>query len=140
MRTAGEKRAVVYSNDVEEHSADSELLQFSHFVKLCVNDKQSDETHETFMHRLDQESSLISLFPNTAINLRTYICLMCSNCSGERPFSKLKRIKNELRSSMSQQRLYHLLLISIESELLRKQCFDKLIHEFSCKKTRTVLL
>ena len=29
-------------------------------------------------------------------------------------------------------------LISIESELLRKQNFDKLIHEFACKKAHKV--
>jgi len=33
-----------------------------------------------------------------------------------------------------QQRLDHLSLMSIESELLRKQNFDTLIHEFACKK------
>jgi len=135
MRKAGEKLAVVYSNDIEEHSVCSELLQFSHFVNLCVNEKQGDETHETFMHRLNQERSLTSLFPTIAIILRRYLCLMCSNSSGERSFSKLKRIKNELRSSKSQQRLNHLSLMSIESEQLRNQNFDKLIHEFVCKKS-----
>jgi len=79
-------------------------------------------------------------FSNIDIILRMYLCLMCSNCSGGRSFSKLKQIKNELRSSMSQQRLNHLLLMSIESELLRKQNFDKLILEFACEKARKILL
>jgi len=65
---------------------------------------------------------------------------MCSNCSGEMSFSKLKRIKNEFRSSPSQQCLNHLSLMSIESQLLRKQNFDKLIHKFACKRARQVLL
>ena len=65
---------------------------------------------------------------------------MCSNCSGGRSFSKLKRVKNALRSTVSQQRLNHLSLMSIESELLRKQNFYKLIHEFACKKARKILL
>ena len=37
-RIAGEKLAVVYSNDIEEHAVGSELLQFSNF-KLCVDKK-----------------------------------------------------------------------------------------------------
>jgi len=37
---------------------------------------------------------------------------------------------------MSKQRLYHLSLMSIESKLLRKQNFDKLINESACKKAR----
>jgi len=53
--------------------------------------KQGDEVHETFMHRLIQEINLISLFPNILI-LRIYLCLMSSNSSGERSFSKLKLI------------------------------------------------
>jgi len=36
--------------------------------------------------------------------------------------------------------LNHLSLMSIESELLRKQKFDKLISELACKKARKVLL
>ena len=62
---------------------------------------------------------------------------MCSNRNGGRSFLKLKRIKNELRSSMPQQRLNHLSLMSIESELLRKQNFYELIHEFAWKKHAT---
>jgi len=41
---------------------------------------------------------------------------------------------------MSQQRLNHLSLKSIETELLRKQNFEKLIHEFACKKAGETLL
>ena len=64
---------------------------------------------------------------------------MCSNSSGERSFSKLKQIKNELRSSVSQRRLNHLSLMSIESELLRKQNCCNLVQEIACKKTCEVI-
>jgi len=76
MGIAGEKLAVVYSNDIEEHSVGSELLQFPNFVKLCVGEKHGDEAHETFMHRLIQERNLTSHFPNTAIILHRYISLL----------------------------------------------------------------
>jgi len=51
------------------------LFEFSNFVKLCVDEKQGDEAHETFIYRLIQERILISLFPNIAIILRIYLCL-----------------------------------------------------------------
>jgi len=117
MRVAGEKLAVVYSSDIEEHPVGSELLEFSNFVKLCVDEKQGGEAHETFMHCLIPERNLISFFPNIAITLRIYLSLMCSSSSGKRSFSKLKWIKNELRSSTSQRRLNHLSLMSTENEL-----------------------
>jgi len=37
---------------------------------------------------------------------------------------------------MSQQLLNHLSLMSIRSELLRKQNFYKLMYEFACKKSK----
>jgi len=40
MCIATEKLAVVYSNNIEEHSFGSQLLQFSNFVKLFVDKKQ----------------------------------------------------------------------------------------------------
>jgi len=103
-------------------------------LSYVFNEKEVDEATETFMHRLIQERNLISLFPNIAIILRIYLYLMCSNSSGEWSLLKLKRIKNEPRSSMSQRRLNHLSLMSIESELLRKQNCCKEIQEFACKK------
>jgi len=39
-----------------------------------------------------------------------------------------------------QQRLNHLPLMSIESELFGNKTFDKLIHESACKKAWRVLL
>jgi len=102
MRIVGEKLAVINSSNVEEHSVGSELLHFSNFVNLCVDEKQGDESNDTFMHRLIQERNLISLFPNIGIIfcVRIYLCLTCSNSGGERSFSKLKRMKNEVRSSL----------------------------------------
>jgi len=117
-----------------------EVNCFNSLILLCVNEKQGDESHEPFMHQLIQERNLISLFPNIAIILLICLCLMCSNSSGEKSFSKLKQIKNELRSPVSQQRLHCLSLMGNESELLRNQNFDKLIHEFACRKARKVLL
>jgi len=48
MCIADERLAVVYSSDIEEHSLESELLQFSNFVKLFVDEKQ-DELYETYI-------------------------------------------------------------------------------------------
>ena len=55
---------------------------------------------------------------------------------GERAFSKLKLIKIYLRSTMSQDRLCSLAMLSIESQLARKLDFKDLISDFACKKAR----
>jgi len=59
---------------------------------------------------------------------------MVTNCSGERSFSRLKRIKNEARSTMSQERLSDLSILSIESDKLRTLNFADIIDDFAAKK------
>ena len=61
---------------------------------------------------------------------------MSSNCTGERSFSKLKRIKNDLRSTMGQERLTHLSLMSIEHGVLTNLDFDDLVTDFARRKFR----
>ena len=57
---------------------------------------------------------------------------------GERTFSKLKLIKNELRTCMLQERLNSLSLMSIESELLQKIDFDDVVNDFILAKRRKI--
>ena len=56
-----------------------------------------------------------SCFTNVEILLRMYLCLMVTNCTGERSFSKLRRIKNAQRTTIGQGRLNMLTLMSIKS-------------------------
>ncbi|KYN03086.1 Zinc finger MYM-type protein 1 [Cyphomyrmex costatus] len=59
------------------------------------------------------------------------------NCSGERSFSTLKRIKNYLRTSITQERLNSLALLNIENEILEGINFNNLIQRFAetkCKR------
>ena len=60
-----------------------------------------------------------NLFPNITVALRIFLTMPVTVASGERSFSKLKIIKNYLRSTMSQKRLSNLSIISIE-------CVDEL--------------
>ena len=61
---------------------------------------------------------------------------MVTNCSGERSFSKLKYIKNRLRMTMTNERVTHLSLMSIEYGILRETDFDDLITDFAQRKGR----
>ena len=61
---------------------------------------------------------------------------MVTNCSGERSFSKLKRIKNDLSLTMYQYRLNHLILMSLEHEVLREIELTELIDNFAKLKAR----
>ena len=56
--------------------------------------------------------------------------------SAERSFSKLKIIKSYLISSMAQERLAGLAILSIESQEAKTLNYDKLVDEFASKKSR----
>ena len=79
---------------------------------------------------------LVSTFPNIEAALRLDLCIMVCNCSGERTFSQLKRIKNELRSTIGQNRLNCLSLMSIECDVVRKMNFTSIVQEFAHKRSR----
>jgi len=53
---------------------------------------------------------------NIEIALCIYLCVMMTNCPGERSLSKLKRIQNELRSVMRQDRLNRLTPTSLDHD------------------------
>lgn len=142
IRFAAKKLLEEYSNDFED-CFPSELIQFTEFFKT-VSAKENKEAQsatrntstELKMLLLLNESKCVQTFPNVYIALRIYLSMMSSNCSGERSFSKLKRIKNEVRSCMGQQRLSLLSLMSIEHEILHSLNFTDLIDNFALRKAR----
>ncbi|XP_048514984.1 zinc finger MYM-type protein 1-like [Athalia rosae] len=84
------------------------------------------------------KNDLLSIVPNVVIALRILLSLPVSVASGERSFSKLKIIKNYLRSTMSQERLVGLATISIESELCDLIDYQELIADFAKVKARKI--
>ena len=52
-------------------------------------------------------------------------------CSAERAFSKLKLIKTRLRSTMGQERLESLMLMSVESDILKSLDLELLVKDFA---------
>ena len=91
---------------------------------------------EIKMYEILHTQNLTRTFPNIEIALQIYLSLMVSNCSGKRSFSKLKRIKNELRNRIRQDRLNSLSIMSIESDVLRQLYFSQIILDFSNLKSR----
>lgn len=79
-------------------------------------------------------------FPNLFISLRILLTIPISVASGERSFSRLKIIKNYLRSSISQERLTNLSLIAIENDVCCQLDMSDLISKFVSAKIRKIKL
>ena len=76
----------------------------------------------------------VESYQNIVVASRIFLTLPVTTASCERSFSKLKLIKNYLRSTLSQERLSNLSIISIEHNIVQQIDFDDLIDEFAKKK------
>uniref|UniRef100_H3AE79 DUF4371 domain-containing protein n=1 Tax=Latimeria chalumnae TaxID=7897 RepID=H3AE79_LATCH len=112
IRDAGKKLLQYYSTELEDCITE-ELVHFSEFVKTEFARKSSGDGPEIQMYCLLVQNGLQNTFPNIHIILRMYLCLMISNCSGECSFSKMVSIKKRLRSTMHQECLSMLTLMSM---------------------------
>lgn len=138
LRTAAKNLVDIYSSDIEDTLGD-ELNQFLPLMALLGEDKKPLQgSIEQWMYTMMATKDLKSVFPNIDIMLRIYLCMMVSNCSGERSFSKLKIIKNRLRTTLDQEKLNWLSLMSIESDVLRSIDFRDIIKDFANSKARKV--
>ena len=130
-----------YPNDLEPSLAE-ELVHFRQYFKgknLPDKEDVSDDLEEAAsvelqMYRTVAKRNIREVFPNVEITLRIYLTLMVSNCSVERSFSALKRIKSVLRSTMTDQKLNNLPLMCIEAKVLCKVDFQDIIKEFASRK------
>jgi len=68
-----------------------------------------------------------------------YLLNLSTNCSAERSFSVLKRVKNYLRSTMNQDRCYALALLIIKSEITGETDFEEMITLFPNPQSRRKL-
>ena len=75
--------------------------------------------------------NLQSAFPQLYRLYKILVTLPIGSTKCERTFSKLKYVKNRLRSTMGQQRLNSLMLINVEQELTVSLDYDELINSFA---------
>ena len=128
------KRLVTkYENDIDIEYFKDEVL---HFIKYVQEENVSNPVE---MYRLLVDG-LQSTFPNVETILRIFLTMPVCNASGERSFSVLKRVKNYLRSSLSQEHLSNLSLLFIENEVAQSLDYECVIDEFAKLKARKVLL
>lgn len=84
------------------------------------------------------KNRLMDIFPNVFVAMRILLTLPISVASGERSFSKLKIIKNYLRSTISQERLNGLATLCIENQILNSIDTDSILKDFAKIKARKV--
>lgn len=100
-------------------------------------DDDGEKSPMEFLNKI-HEFGLVPIYPNLTTALRVFLTLPVTAASAESSFSKLKLIKNYLRTTMGQERLTNLAMIAIESELLDCIPQESVIQKFAAVKARQV--
>jgi hypothetical protein len=79
------------------------LMESKNVGEAAVKEEERINIHKIYTCMYNENIS--SNFPNVEITMRIFLSMMVTNASGERSFSKLTFIKNELRNRMTQPRL-----------------------------------
>lgn len=99
------------------------------------NDEEKNEKHSCYQNTINHTynvfylNGLKDIFPSLYEALSIALTLPVSSASPKRAFSKLKMIKTMLRSTMWEERLESLMLISCEKNI--NLCPGKIIDTFS---------
>ena len=120
-----------YKNDLTESLED----QIQHLKKIY------SATFEDGLGPLDLLNAIYtmglqSIYGDLCVLLRIFLSLPVTVAGGERAFSKMKIIKNYLRSNLSQERLNGLAMLSIERQLAKNLDFKDIIDDFATRKVR----
>ena len=80
------------------------------------------------------------LFPQVAKIYCLFLTSPPSVCKSERTFSRLKLLKNYLRSTMTQERLDNLMILFCERDIADKLSIEKVVNKWTTIRRRRIML
>ena len=109
-----------YKDDLDIDSLEGQLLslQKSQTLQRVLGNARKEKRAATFIDLYDEIKHDILCYSEVKKLMEIALSLPLTSCSAERAFSKLKLIKTRLRSTMGQERLQSLMLMSVESDIL----------------------
>ncbi|PRQ31335.1 putative HAT dimerization domain-containing protein [Rosa chinensis] len=78
----------------------------------------------------------MDMFPSVMVAYRILLTIPVTVASAERSFSKLKLLKSYLRTTMTQDRLNRLAILTIERNMLVNVDYEKIIDDFASRNAR----
>ena len=119
-----------YGDDFESDYLETEVRSFQ--IEFFDELNAEDVTSVSSIMEIIYKARVASSFPQLCKLLLLFLTIPVTVASAERSFSKLKIIKWYLRSSMAQERLDGLTLISIENNEITQTIKDEVINHFAC--------
>ena len=133
----GWKNIVLISKIFLKHDVYYDIDGLDLSSKLIVLKEVMQIDESTLINVLNYLKRLDS-FPNVYIAYRILLAITVTVASAERSFSKFKLIKSYLRSTMSQEKLSGLAVLSVEKEMLKALKYKNLISNFASQKVRKI--
>lgn len=130
--------ALKYNSDLDAPEFVCEIESFK-YQAMEVFENLGDMDAFQILQK-NYELSLQNTYPNLDIALRIFITMPVTTASCERSFSKLKIVKSYLRSSIGQERLTNMSIISIEKDVAKTLNYDDIIDVFANEKARKITL
>ncbi|KAK0140154.1 Zinc finger MYM-type protein 1 [Merluccius polli] len=122
-----------YCRDIDSSFA-GQLVSF----RTCFKEQISRHTSVISLAKLliVDNPAVTSAFSEVCSAFLLFLTIPVSVATAERSFSKLKLIKSYLRSTMAQERLFGLAILSIENERARKLDISQIVNDFAERKAR----
>jgi len=131
LQRADESDAPLERSDRQLGDVEEELGESHVETALDGTDASGKRWHANcFMQPLALVSQL-SGYPNLLMLYSILCCLPVSSASAERIMSKLKLVKNRLRTSLTDDSLSALLILASEKDLLMQLSTDEIISRFA---------
>lgn len=118
-------KPIIKHYELSEKDMGIELIQAQKVLK-------NDEV-ETISDVIDVISTLKAAFPELLKLLNIALTIAVSSASCERSFSSLKRTKTYLRTTMGQERLNNLSILSIEKDISAHISLEQVVDKFAIK-------
>ncbi|EOA18961.1 hypothetical protein CARUB_v10007596mg [Capsella rubella] len=141
LQLANDDELMVSCTNLEvflKHDMHSDLDGNDLFLELKLFKEVLSKEMKKAIEVLNFLKNMKSCYPNTWTAYRIMMTIPVSVASAERNFSKLKLIKSYLRSTMAQERLNGLSIISIERRMAEKLDFKDLMNEFAGRNARRI--
>lgn len=132
--------ASMYEDDVDKDIANAEYSQFCHFYDITPEFVDDPPKIVQKMLHMINRWDICNAFPNLTILYRILGTIAISSATSERSFSRLKLTKTYLRSTMTEERLSSLAILSIERDFSEQVDFDAVIDTFSQMSVRRMEL
>ncbi|XP_022161769.1 uncharacterized protein LOC111027679 [Myzus persicae] len=138
LQKAAADLGLKYNEDINTAEIVEEIKDFKHAALSILPSIES----VTFLDLLQMihDYKLKESYLNIEIAIRIFLSMPVTTASCERSFSKLKLIKTYLRSTMAQERLSSMAILSIETEIASKLDYEEVIDKFADTKARKISL